>query len=151
MVFVVTRGCVSSSSRLWPRDKRSGVLIGRCHNTVWLTRRVGCWLMRQGWFIAHVRSVAARISLLQYLLKAIPFQRPWRTFLLWRYSHGLKAACMSNLLLMECQQYVRCVIRRRWPSRFRCTALINRILGKICDKCVICGLWRHQPLSISCA
>ncbi len=46
---------------------------------------------------------------------------------------------MGTSGLIECQEYVRYVIRKRWPSRIRNTAWKNR--G------VICSPWRHQLIA----
>ncbi len=59
-------------------------------------------------------------------------------------THG---SYIGTLGLMEWQKYVLYVIRKRWSSRFRCTAWKKSNLGKIRGKRVICSLWRHHLLS----
>ncbi len=63
-------------------------------------------------------------------------------------SHG---AYIGTLVLIECKKYVLYVIRKRWSSRFRCTAWKNRILGKFVKNAffVVCDVTIFYQ-SISC-
>ncbi len=63
--------------------------------------------------------------------------------------HG---AYIGSLGLMECKKYVLYVIRKRWSSRFRCTAWKNRMLGKFVKNAlfVVCNVTIFYQ-SISCA
>ncbi len=62
-------------------------------------------------------------------------------------AHG---ACMGTLGLMECQKYALYVVRKRWVSRFRCTAWKKSNLEKNREKWVISWIGISASWVVGC-